>query len=220
MVSVLVVVLFQSTLPHGSDSIRLGITPILTNFNPRSLTGATGIYGDDTSKASISIHAPSRERHAVPLHTLDAPRISIHAPSRERRSALYSLGQYVKISIHAPSRERPFDSCAYVARYIIFQSTLPHGSDILTLESSLLFSDFNPRSLTGATPRQGLKGCDCLYFNPRSLTGATQKFDSLPTLNPISIHAPSRERRHTAVTLYVLGFQSTLPHGSDCSLLP
>ena len=58
----------------------------------------------------------------------------------------------------------------------LFQSTLPHGSDILLHPVILTISYFNPRSLTGAT-----------------VIGANaDKFDT------ISIHAPSRERRCTA----------------------
>ena len=54
----------------------------------------------------------------------------------------------------------------------VFQSTLPHGSDI----------HFGYLWLT-----------DC-NFNPRSLTGATDMFNLKGLLDIISIHAPSRER--------------------------
>ena len=54
----------------------------------------------------------------------------------------------------------------------IFQSTLPHGSDIVFLVSKKRCADFNPRSLTGATIDMFRTG----------------KYDR------ISIHAPSRER--------------------------
>ena len=54
-------------------------------------------------------------------------------------------------------------------------------------------------------------------FNPRSLAGATTFFGSLFHNGVISIHAPSRERRcNLAQTINIkLGFQSTLPRGSD-----
>ena len=55
------------------------------NFNPRSLTGATVFYNFFKKFFGISIHAPSRERHAL---------------------------------------------TAWDAVYTLFQSTLPHGSDI------------------------------------------------------------------------------------------
>ena len=56
----------------------------------------------------------------------------------------------------------------------LFQSTLPHGSD--NVASLLPYGE--------------------LYdFNPRSLTGATSYMYDLLQIKPISIHAPSRERR-------------------------
>ena len=97
------------------------------NFNPRSLTGATRAPTLAPAADAISIHAPSRERHAAAkilqsnanfnprsltgATMLMARRvamwpISIHAPSRER---LYTSQQHAVdsvISIHAPSRER------------------------------------------------------------------------------------------------------------------
>ena len=102
--------------------------------------------------------------------------------------------------------------------------------------------DFNPRSLAGATidleaiaalemisihapsrerPRYGIR-CSYGYdFNPRSLAGATG--DELQTIKSrfISIHAPSRERPAlTNSRRQLLQFQSTLPRGSDITLLP
>ena len=97
-----------------------------------------------------------------------------------------------------------------------FQSTLPHGSDLSNFVSYRDLSDFNPRSLAGATyeapacpfdtdisihapSRERL--CQSFfivgfsYFNPRSLTGATSIMN-LPKLKSKL-------------------FQSTLPHGSD-----
>ena len=62
-------------------------------------------------------------------HTGDYTVISIHAPSRERRSRLLLLLFNNTISIHAPSRERLWSSA----------SVASSGSD------------FNPRSLAGAT---------------------------------------------------------------------
>ena len=57
---------------------------------------------------------------------------------------------------------------------------------------------FNPRSLTGATVRNMSMKSTTSYFNPRSLTGATTKH-----INKINNFL----------------FQSTLPHGSDISLV-
>ena len=66
---IIILATFQSTLPHGSDSVAAAYTDIF----------------------GISIHAPSRERHIFPdIHALSAD-ISIHAPSRERPKLLAVL---------------------------------------------------------------------------------------------------------------------------------
>ena len=164
---------FQSTLPHGSDRDQSQHRQCKSHFNPRSLTGATTV----TSSASASCSA--------------------------------------------------------------FQSTLPHGSDFtLTLASLAIIWNFNPRSLTGATTVALSRGIIISDFNPRSLTGATNLaglqrcvflFQStLPhgsdlivtkpslKISSISIHAPSRERQIvTSCQRRDFPFQSTLPHGSD-----
>ena len=145
---------------------------LIPHFNPRSLAGATFGAGMDIWCSKISIHAPSRERQMD-----DKP-----------------IGEVIKISIHAPSRERL--SCR------LLRSTARH---------------FNPRSLAGATLTRSLtevgfrrfqstlpRGSDynvCSpvigdqHFNPRSLAGATYPDTPQQQHSPISIHAPSRERR-------------------------
>ena len=57
--------------------------------------------------------------------------------------------------------------------YIKFQSSLPHGSDIQRKRTGNVERYFNPRSLTGATFAFTVLWCTDMYFNPRSLTGAT-----------------------------------------------
>ena len=104
----------------------------------------------------------------------------------------------------------------FIRRLLIFQSTLPHGSDFGSCPSKFSQCYFNPRSLTGATPMLTYIGyklrfqstlphgsdywftcwsCYQYHFNPRSLTGAT-------------LVKPPR-------LLEAVAFQSTLPHGSD-----
>ena len=97
------------------------------------------------------------------------------------------------ISIHAPLRERLAASLA-CSRSCIFQSTLPCGSDSVSLwQSSFL-----------------------IYFNPRSLAGATQSNIPPEVDGSISIHAPLRERPSAySVISAISEFQSTLPYGSD-----
>ena len=54
-----------------------------------------------------------------------------------------------------------------------FQSTLPYGSDLRTWAKVMYTTNFNPRSLTGATQQRHYRKSACGHFNPRSLTGAT-----------------------------------------------
>ena len=87
MIGLYVVFIFQSTLPHGSD-----------------------MWCMDAKKNAfyISIHAPSRERHAKAAIIDTKMLISIHAPSRERQSIKRPCFSALAISIHAPSRERHY----------------------------------------------------------------------------------------------------------------
>ena len=186
--------IFQSTLPYRSDSER--------DFRI--------VY------TAISIHAPLRERRKNPLPADCWSAISIHAPSRERPSYALALLLRGLISIHAPSRERREPIEGLTIGVSGFQSTLPHGSDSSVCLFCARHTDFNPRSLTGATERQNVAPCviyisihapsrerrkskTCVlnncYFNPRSLTGATQVLRMDLQTKAISIHAPSRERR-------------------------
>ena len=97
---------FQSTLPRGSDFVSHSNYSPLLDFNPRSLAGATYNPTMLGKALTISIHAPSRER-------------PIFVPKEIPEGI---------ISIHAPSRERPFDHANQLLS-ILFQSTLPRGSD-------------------------------------------------------------------------------------------
>ena len=127
-------------------------TPIDTvNFNPRSLTGATPPLVDDVKLAPISIHAPLRERPQFCYWKNKQTLISIHAPLRER---LYhssetctiihfnprsltgaTLNVYVPIyrSLHFNPRSLTGATCRQYSTIclILFQSTLPYGSDRL-----------------------------------------------------------------------------------------
>ena len=168
--------------------------------------------------------------------------ISIHAPLRERR--LSSSGRYKNvnfnprsltgatqkfatlptlsdISIHAPLRERHHNTLKAFS-VMLFQSTLPYGSDFYRQTHQDTSTHFNPRSLTGATlslheavfhgflfqstlpyGSDYIRRC-CVhkhpYFNPRSLTGATVVCFYKSAMSRISIHAPLRER-HGGVVL-------------------
>ena len=134
----------------GATIRQLIIAISIRNFNPRSLTGATtGLYG--TSGFVMNFNPRSLTGATCQDGSPDIVRtISIHAPSRERPYGFNVVGAVTFISIHAPSRERLIYTESEVSN-MLFQSTLPHGSDFCALVGFLLMSDFNPRSLTGAT---------------------------------------------------------------------
>ena len=123
----------------------------------------------------------------------------------------------VNISIHAPSRERPTQRPTR-SMYPTFQSTLPRGSDCLDTGNSVIFRDFNPRSLAGATRSHA---CMVLYISVFQSTlprGSDLVQPPSFFVIGISIHAPSRERPLSrSSTALVIEFQSTLPRGSDRS---
>ena len=145
---------------------------------------------------NISIHAPSRERHAhfanvspLTLFQSTLPRgsdicssfsptstmaISIHAPSRERHNIAIRCYASLRISIHAPSRERHPAPGECEFRYE-FQSTLPRGSDTGRWAGRLVQVQFQSTLPRGSD----MKG-----------------MGFLPIIFKISIHAPSRERQY------------------------
>ena len=114
---------------------------------------------------------PYGSDHSVKIRLPRATVISIHAPLRERQNTDKAPSFPFFISIHAPLRERP----AWT-----FTSTTQ--------------TDFNPRSLTGATACSFLQVTTRGNFNPRSLTGATKLNGEAGKIKYISIHAPLRER--------------------------
>ena len=167
-----VMMLFQSTLPRGSDPVRLEKSKARLYFNPRSLAGATLSDYDIFSTPLISIHAPSRERPKYIMDRSHYNYISIHAPSRERLPTIKRLCIGRTISIHAPSRER------------------------LESLSKLINSDyFNPRSLAGATMSRRNIGYASQKFQSTLPRGSDNELFVLQARSEcISIHAPSRER--------------------------
>ena len=99
--------LFQFTLPRGSDSLMYTAYCPLLDFNPRSLAGATKCSYKVRLPASISIHAPSRERRS------DSTSFSLRCCDFNPRSLAGATGS----SINGASA------------LSAFQSTLPRGSD-------------------------------------------------------------------------------------------
>ena len=184
---------FQSTLPHGSDVVngRYKCSTV-SNFNPRSLTGATYYNLPCVDYTTISIHAPSRERQQRNSHLMVVIKFQSTLPHGSDIGLINS-----KMLISS------------------FQSTLPHGSDI---NSGLSLGKFSFQSTLPHGSDLAVK-FDNLRFAISIHAPSRERLVLLPqqpgTL-AISIHAPSRERR-TGFTAMLIAFefQSTLPHGSD-----
>ena len=126
-IGIVVHIVFQSTLPYGSDCCTLKTLQALHYFNPRSLTGATFVKQSTNTNRLFQSTLPYGSDHLALL----LPRqrgISIHAPLRERLCESSNTSSEQKISIHAPLRERQ-DAAVHVAPPAKFQSTLPYGSD-------------------------------------------------------------------------------------------
>ena len=109
-ICLLTFVQFQSTLPRGSDTRVIAKFGTNANFNPRSLAGATMPLSIESSRATISIHAPSRERPNPVWYSLYKQNISIHAPSRERLPLLNSL-KYFTLHFNPRSLTGATTSC-------------------------------------------------------------------------------------------------------------
>ena len=166
------VIVFQSTLPRGSDDAEARRTRRARNFNPRSLAGATQqAYHRQAARANFNprslagatiylLAVKTNFKNFNPRSLAGATRKPYHWRHRGKHFNPRSLAgatedmilkEYIlKISIHAPSRERP-----------------------------------------AACPPWRARG----HFNPRSLAGATNIVKVKVKPKIISIHAPSRERR-------------------------
>ena len=120
---------FQSTLPCGSDEYHHGrlfhtnaisihaplrerpITSTIStngksNFNPRSLAGATWAYQQQNAHQFISIHAPLRERQLIMIRCVSCAHHFNPRSLAGATTADYTSAKQSNISIHAPLRER------------------------------------------------------------------------------------------------------------------
>ena len=75
------------------------------NFNPRSLAGATYLFPTVKAPATISIHAPLRERLSALAGHWSAKQFQSTLPCGSDGST-GTAGLSLFISIHAPLRER------------------------------------------------------------------------------------------------------------------
>ena len=118
---------FQSTLPCGSDSNKFTLQFKFTDFNPRSLAGATFREAFQIQRWYISIHAPLRERLLLIILPLNNLIFQSTLPCGSDFLVLWTISKR-GISIHAPLRERLLVKLMSRLKKL-FQSTLPCGSD-------------------------------------------------------------------------------------------
>ena len=165
-------------------------------------------------QTGISIHAPSRERRQLSTPILCEHQFQSTLPHgsdwlwlskiclmlnfnpRSLTGATLMrpfLKQKTKISIHAPSRER-LRQYEIAFQTMLFQSTLPHGSDIAFKATFSCFkisihapSRERPVAVLVASVRVGFQST----LPHGSDLRRPGRVDFQP---PISIHAPSRER--------------------------
>ena len=185
------VILFQSTLPYGSELQATSLTSVAIisihaplrerpticrtdhdkiHFNPRSLTGANSNSNFWFLVTLISIHAPLRERAFVRVAAHAGFFISIHAPLRERFQRLF----FNRVKVDFNPR-----SLTGARLLIVF---------ILLIFTISIHAPLRERAAVLSLPSTSGD------FNPRSLAGATGSLSSSGHLSLISIHAPSRER--------------------------
>ena len=210
--------LFQSTLPHGSDVVVLiSYFAMLISihapsrerrrllsyccmhkgyFNPRSLTGATFCLLWACLRQPISIHAPSRERPFAPIVQMVFRDFNPRSLTGATEP-FCAVGSCYTISIHAPSRERR-RGCTMTILTVLISIHAPSRERHNIYGHLFDGLNFNPRSLTGAT-------------TDSAITAIRPRFQStLPHGSDSSIRV--------LICLY-LQFQSTLPHGSDVTSL-
>ena len=145
---------------------------MVSYFNPRSLTGATGDASLLYLPSLISIHAPSRER--LSTYCLQADGLYFN-PRSLAGATLVSCRLIIRIaiSIHAPSRERLEQQHDERRDCQQFQSTLPRGSDSNVVVKHANYHQFQSTLPRGSDSSLYVKVIKQLYFNPRSLAGAT-----------------------------------------------
>ena len=157
----IVVMLFQSTHPHGVRHIYDDAIHITTQFQSTHPHGVRHPYLlFPPCRCSVSIHAPTRG--ATRLHqgqTLTAY-VTIHAPTRGATSTKRKVDVLESVSIHAPTRGAT-SNMIDCAESFVFQSTHPHG-----VRRHLVS---NPAGSTGVSIHAPTRGatsrCNC-HFMP------------------------------------------------------
>ena len=127
---------FQSTLPYGSDVPPRAALSYHLYFNPRSLTGATSNTGHrkifiQKFQSTLPYGSDYCPIYFEKDHRNFNPRSLTGATI-----SVFSISLLITISIHAPLRERLTQSLLVPCR-VKFQSTLPYGSDKSQLKQNL-----------------------------------------------------------------------------------
>ena len=98
--------LFQSTLPRGSDQAAQSPLTQAAIFQSTLPRGSDRVRcAGKQIRLYISIHAPSRERQKSAYHVRRLHDFNPRSLAGATNSAFYE-GVTLRISIHAPSRER------------------------------------------------------------------------------------------------------------------
>ena len=163
--------LFQSTPPRGGRLMGSGVAWLFHRFNPRPHAGGDlETLAQGTTKAKVSIHAPTRGATRLSRRYQGYGTVSIHAPTRGATCRSRGVCMPDKVSIHAPTRGAtscPSRHCLF----LLFQSTPPRGGRLMGSGVAWLFHRFNPRPHAG---------------------GDLETLAQGTTKAKVSIHAPTR----------------------------
>ena len=141
---------FQSTLPHGSDVLYAGGPETGFDFNPRSLTGATIDNQIRVRVGEFQSTLPHGSDRYQVIRGRRQASISIHAPSRERLSRPQPTSQLLRFQSTLPhGSDRPYHRTAAHCQY--FNPRSLTGATKVRTDIVKMQLNFNPRSLTGAT---------------------------------------------------------------------
>ena len=145
-----------------------------------------------------------------PLHA-----ISIHAPLRERQKDQDFYSQHYEFQSTLPCGS---DTRLMIGLFVvcIFQSTLPCGSDRVNVHHATMRAEFQSTLPCGSDNSVCFSIILFRNFNPRSLAGATMNMDYLINLLLFQSTLPCGSDHFGFLfrNVYSL-FQSTLPCGSD-----
>ena len=188
---------FQSTLPHGSDPRRTPHTsanliisihapsrerPSVNHFfivffwyfNPRSLTGATAVP-QEARLCYINFNPRSLTGATYGIPAYGYAGNDFNPRSLTGATQLLRLNLFRMADFNPRSLTGATSCCLFCKRsHCLFQSTLPHGSDLICKAKESRYWTFQSTLPHGSDPPPTLTNSrDTLNFNPRSLTGAT-----------------------------------------------